>query len=186
MRSLGSSPLIAAALALRAPLRAPLPPPPRAAVGAREGWRESDTSTVFGRARSPATDARDGGDDYVTLDMDVIVRARAALSARSAAAERADATMSQDQLLEHAFAEQSARRGLAAESALVRVLGENRTCGAAWYGLGALLHEYQHGGLDEPAGSLAPHGRLARLAEARDAALIAARYEEDQPRESHP
>ena len=69
MRSVGSK-LIAAALALRAPLRAPLIP--RAAVGAREGWRESDTSTVFGRARSPATDARDGGDDYVTLDMDVI------------------------------------------------------------------------------------------------------------------
>jgi tetratricopeptide (TPR) repeat protein len=141
----------------------------------QEAWRESDTSTIFGRARSPATDARDGSDDYAVLDLEVITRASAALKRRPPNTRFDGET--QERLVASAFDMQSKRLGREAEDTFVAALAQGRACGAAWYGLGSLLHEHQHGGLNDEHGT-----RDERLAEAIDCALIAARYEPQHPR----
>ena len=87
-----------------------------------------------------------------------------------------DAAAVPAETLADAFRLQSARKGDEAERCFVSTLLAERSCGAAWYGRASLLHEYQHGGLT--GGS----ARRAALAEAADAALIAARNESRRPR----
>jgi hypothetical protein len=155
----------------------------------REAWMASDTATVFGRARSPAVDAGSEDDDYTSLDLEVISRALEAVKCRSAALGIADGTNNAeadaDALAAAASALQSARKGAEAEMAFLCALAARRSCGAAWYGLASLLHEYQHGGLPLDGtgdGSAGQRQRDLRLREAADAALIAARYEPRAPR----
>ena len=163
----------------------------------KESW-EADTSTIMGKARSPAVDAGDELDDYATLDLEVISRAVAALKSRS---EQLDLSVDADStdadlLSSKAMELQSARKGDEAERGFLSALSTSRSCGSAWYGLGSLLHEYQHGGLadddqwtvrdddflfllpEEQAAALREH----RLRRAADCALIAARYEPREPR----
>ena len=75
-----------------------------------------------------------------------------------------------------AFREQTARQVREAERLFIAALEADRKCGAAWYGLGSLLHECQHGGLGHD------EDRVIRLNQAADAALIAARFEATHPR----
>lgn len=152
----------------------------------RENWMEADSSTIFGRARSPARDANlSEDDDFTVLDLEVITRALGAIKRRgeqissNAAAEDEDAIRVADE----GFTLQSSRNSAAAEHAFLRALSIQRSCGAAWYGLGSLLHEHQHGGLDDERGDEGSDAaRTRRLALAADCALIAARYEASQPR----
>ena len=155
---------------------APTISPPQ--ITLRESWRESDTSTIYGRSRSPASDARDGEDDYAVLDLEVITRIGAVLKSKP----KSSSDSSQDEMVANGFALQSDRLGGDAEEAFVSALDQGRSCGAAWFGLGSLWHEYQHGGLNEPTASLDDEQRQARLREAADAALVAARYESRHPR----
>ena len=149
---------------------------------------ESDSTTIMGRSRTPASDAGVDEDDYSVLNLDVIARAMKDLKARRASLGEdsgaqtggdADATA----LVQTAFLEQSARRVEKAERLFVAALEASRSCGPAWYGLASLLHECQHGGLSSAAGSSEDDGwRERQLAQAADAALIAARYEPTHPR----
>ena len=167
----------------------------------KESWREADSITIMGKARSPAKDAGSEDDDYTTLDLEVISRATAALQARRGQLERVESDAGEnlgsdaDALVKEGLALQSARQGDEAEKRFLAALAASRSCGAAWYGLGSLLHEYQHGGLsceesvndddewifllpEEQADAL----RQRRLSRAADCALIAARYEPGMPR----
>ena len=76
---------------------------------------ESDSTTIMGRSRTPASDAGVDEDDYSVLNLDVIARAMKDLKARRASLGEdsgaqtggdADATA----LVQTAFLEQSARR----------------------------------------------------------------------------
>ena len=152
----------------------------------REGWMESDSTTIMGRSRTPALDAGVDEDDYSVLNLDVIARAMKDLKARSASLGKdsdakgngGDATA----LVQSAFREQSARRVDEAERLFVAALEASRSCGAAWYGLASLLHECQHGGLSSATGESEDGWRERQLTQAVDAALIAARYEPTHPR----
>lgn len=163
----------------------------------QESWRESDTTTIMGRKRSATTDAGIvGDDDYCVLDLEVSTRAAEVVTARRSAL---DASMSKDfselalegaaELVARAQWLQSARRSDEAERCFVMALAQDRKCGAAWYGLGALLHEHQHGGLANDAardnaadGKDVEQHRLSRLSQAADLALVAARFEAAHPR----
>jgi len=148
----------------------------------RESWMESDSTTIMGRSRTPAVDAGADEDDYTVMDLEVITRATRDLKARRAALDHGgegaadSASAEAAELACAAFREQTARRLQAAERLFVAALEADRKCGAAWFGLGSLLHECQHGGLvhDEE--------RERHLSQAADAALIAARFEAQHPR----
>jgi len=141
----------------------------------RELW-QGDGHTVLGTARSFAADAiDDDGDDYAFMDIQLTMRAADALEARSKLLGIHEAKHPA-QCLAEAFRAQAARQGDEAERLFVSAVSANRTCGAAWYGLASLLHEYQHGGLATWT------SRTATLSEARDAALVAARCEPQHPR----
>ena len=165
-------------------LHASCPCPIRCApktIVCRETWRETDSTTIFGRRRSPASDALSQDDDYTVLDIEVISRALEATKARSEALEL-QRGVDPDDLCREGFAFQAARRGTDAEAAFLAALASQRSCGAAWYGLASLLHEYQHGGLDQHGSWQQGLGTKVQLAHAADAALIAARYEPQEPR----
>ena len=143
----------------------------------KESWRETDSATILGSKRSPAKDAGDllleDEDDYTTLDLEVISRAAEALKSRRAQLNVDDNDQlgsDAEALVRTGLALQSARQGNQAELHFLAALTASRSCGAAWYGLGSLLHEYQHGGLDDA------RTPPEVLAEAADCALIAARY----------
>jgi len=139
----------------------------------REGWRDQ-TNTVFGTARSAARDAGDS-DEYNELDLEVVLRAAAALERRrDALGVRAAGDPAAS--LAEALRLQTARRGDEAHRLFVAALLADRSVGAAWYGLASLLHEHQHGGLK------ASNSSRVALMDAVDAALIAARYEPELPR----
>ncbi|KAL1512017.1 hypothetical protein AB1Y20_005292 [Prymnesium parvum] len=176
------------ATAAAAPPRILRPAPPsarRAAPSARESWQEHDSSTVYGRARSASRDAGESAaDDYSTLDVHVSARAAAAVSSRRAALALAPPASepSAAPLVARAEAALSARRGAEAERLFVDALARDRRCAAAWYGLAALLHEHQHGGLRDDAAASGGAARERLLAEATDFALVAARLEPAEPR----
>ena len=122
----------------------------------RESWMESDSTTIMGRSRTPASDAGMDEDDYTVLDLEVISRATRDLQARRAALglgsePEQGAEPDADALTRAGFHEQSMRKVREAERLFVAALEANRKCGAAWYGLGSLLHETQHGGLERAA-----------------------------------
>lgn len=164
----------------------------------KESWRETDSATILGSKRSPAKDAGIEEDDYTTLDLEVISRAAEALKSRRAQLNvdvNDQSGSDAEALVRTGLALQSSRQGDEAELHFLAALTASRSCGAAWYGLGSLLHEYQHGGLsaeecvddddewlfllpEEQADAL----RQRRLSRAADCALIAARYEPGMPR----
>lgn len=153
----------------------------------RESWMEADSSTIFGRARSPASDAGSLDDDYTVLDLEVISRALEFTKRRGEVVRLTDSSSDDvpdaDGLAAQGFAMQSVRSGKDAERAFLAALATQRSCGAGWYGLGSLLHEYQHGGLDDDEPGVGDEdARSRRLSRAADCALIAARYEARQPR----
>ena len=148
---------------------------------------ESDSTTIMGRSRTPASDAGSDEDDYTVLDLEVITRAASDLKKRSAAlgdlnGKNNGAATDAETLVAAAFLEQSARRVREAERLFVAALQADRKCGAAWYGLGSLLHECQHGGLELQDEEVDSEWRAAVLSRAADAALIAARFEARHPR----
>ena len=154
----------------------------------REGWMESDSTTIMGRSRTPASDAGSQEDDYTVLDLEVTARMlkdlklrRAELGIGSRQEEHVDSNDPED-IARAGFVEQSARRSQSAERLFLAALEKSMKCGAAWYGLGSLLHECQHGGLAASEGVPENDRRAMLLRQAADAALIAARFEPKHPR----
>ena len=50
----------------------------------RDGWVSSDTTTIMGRSRTPATDGGTDEDHYTVINLEVITRAMGDLKARRA------------------------------------------------------------------------------------------------------
>lgn len=116
-----------------------------------------DTFTVFGPHRTLTSDAGvRGEDDYCMLELEVGSRAAQAVAQRRrfhAAGSCSSEEGSAEQWVAKGESALSARRGEEAERCFLEAVGLDKRCGAAWYGLGALYHEHQHGGLGEREGS---------------------------------
>jgi len=112
------------------------------------------------------------------MNLEVITRAMGDLKARRAVlgtdGDPQAPDVSAEAIARAGFSAQSARQSKAAERLFLAAIEKDRKSGAAWYGLGSLLHECQHGGL-EVAGEDASSelSRENQLSQAADAALIA-------------